>query len=640
MLSLHELTLSPATVSIPQIALAAKDLLQDCTHILGTVPNGTKPVTITTDPTLSTQPEAFRIVVNHAGVSITGSDLLGTIYGIYTFSERCLHTDPCYRFSGILPERNPQFTLADTVITDFPKSFRFRGWFLNDEDLLTSFVHSGLARHLDYAFYQEVTDVSVLDMILETALRLKINLIIPASFLDILEPNEETLVKAVARRGLYITQHHIEPMGISYFTMEKRLGKDFIYTRDKEKVEALWEASARKWASYGNVIWQLGLRGRGDIPIWATDPGAGNTPQARGALISEAIATQYRILQKIYGEKPFLSTSTLWLEGAALYDAGTLILPEKTIPVFADVGGNQMLAEDFFSVKRKAGCHYGIYSHAAFWSHGPHLAEGCCVEKMEYNYRNALQSGGMCYSILNVANLREFLLSATANAALTWDAEDFSAKDFLRDYYTRRYGEDLSFLYHAYFAAMADAGFAELSFYCGKVFHLHRYQTLPFAEYLFTDSTTKEYILSIYKDPVGAFSRPLPPAEAASRFARSARAMDALVQQILALLPRLRNASALRTSLLWQAILMRGFYRYAANAAQALVLASDGAISESKQCMKDGVTALEELCQLRQMEAEGDFANWWNGDEKINLVKMCQKAESIWQNAVQILQDR
>ena len=85
---------------------------------------------------------------------------------------------------------------------------------------------------------------------------------------------------------------------------------------------------------------------------------------------------------------------------------------------------------------------------------------------------------------------------------------------------------------------------------------------------------------------------------------------------------------------------MRGFYRYAANAAQALVLALDGAISESKQCMKDGVTALEELCQLRQMEAEGDFANWWNGDEKINLVKMCQKAESIWQNAVQILQDR
>ena len=49
----------------------------------------------------------------------------------------------------------------------FPQRVHFRGWFLNDEDLLCEFGESGGVRRIDYPFYGDVMDVCVLDMILE-----------------------------------------------------------------------------------------------------------------------------------------------------------------------------------------------------------------------------------------------------------------------------------------------------------------------------------------------------------------------------------------------------------------------------------------------------------------------------------------
>ena len=46
------------------------------------------------------------------------------------------------------------------------------------------------------------------------------NLVIPASFLDIDNPPEKMLADCVARRGIYLSQHHLEPLGVSHFTLE------------------------------------------------------------------------------------------------------------------------------------------------------------------------------------------------------------------------------------------------------------------------------------------------------------------------------------------------------------------------------------------------------------------------------------
>ena len=36
-------------------------------------------------------------------------------------------------------------------------------------------------------------------------------------------------------------------------------------------LEEVWEYYAEKWAEFENVVWQTGLRGKGDRPVWQND---------------------------------------------------------------------------------------------------------------------------------------------------------------------------------------------------------------------------------------------------------------------------------------------------------------------------------------------------------------------------------
>ena len=46
---------------------------------------------------------------------------------------------------------------------------RFRGWFINDEDLLSGFMSKG-KRNIDYIFYKDVIHPDLMEKIVETAL--------------------------------------------------------------------------------------------------------------------------------------------------------------------------------------------------------------------------------------------------------------------------------------------------------------------------------------------------------------------------------------------------------------------------------------------------------------------------------------
>ncbi len=132
--------------------------------------------------------EAYEVCVDDKNVVITGTDMLGTIYGVYAFATKCLGISPTYRVTDVFPDQTEELELPPQTICAPERAVRFRGWFINDEDLLSEFKISGGKRVIDYPFYQDVMDTEVLDMILETALRLEMNLIIPASFLNIGNP--------------------------------------------------------------------------------------------------------------------------------------------------------------------------------------------------------------------------------------------------------------------------------------------------------------------------------------------------------------------------------------------------------------------------------------------------------------------
>jgi hypothetical protein len=169
----------------PAVALAAADLAADCDRVLGSPARvettGPAEITLTLDPALPGGPEAWRVVVTPGGARISGRDALGLVYGIYQFSERCLGVDPLWFWKGMAPERRERIELKPQTFASTPAKFRYRGWFINDEDLLTEFGRSAGPRFIDYPFYAQVIDVAMAERIYEALLRLGGNLIIPAS---------------------------------------------------------------------------------------------------------------------------------------------------------------------------------------------------------------------------------------------------------------------------------------------------------------------------------------------------------------------------------------------------------------------------------------------------------------------------
>lgn len=406
--------------------------------------------------------ESFSIVCNGENVVISAPTYLGTIWGIYTFSEKILGVSPVHLWDGVSPEKRSRLDLTPFEINDKPEGFGFRGIFINDEDLLTGWKISGGRREIDYPWYNDTVDTSVMDRVVETALRLRINLLIPASFLDIDNPPEKALSDCVAKRGIYLSQHHIEPVGVSTFAFEKYLAKfnkkgEFSYIKNPELMEEIWRYYAEKWAQYDNLVWQIGLRGKIDRPVWEEEDPTQDELRRYAEFISGALSRQKEIIEEATEGKAKYFTSTLWMEGARLAKAGFLAIPEGAISVFADNGPNQMYANDFYEVERDSSRDYGIYYHLQYFGLGPHLSPLTGLDKLCYNLKLAYDKGDRAYIILNSSNIREFTFELGAYSQMTWRSEDFSKEKYL-DEYAERFGEqkeEVKSAIKAYYGAIA-----------------------------------------------------------------------------------------------------------------------------------------------------------------------------------------
>jgi hypothetical protein len=247
----------------------------------------------------------------------------------------------------------------------------------------------------------------------------------------------------------------------------------------------------KKWSEYPRVIWQLGLRGAGDIPVWKSDSSVGESLKERGELLSSAIKTQYDIVKKYYKGEIY-STSTVWMEGAKLLQSGHLTLPENTVSVFADIGMSQMFGDDFFNVPREENRNYGIYYHSQYWHTGPHLADAVLPQKIDYCYNLAREYQSDYYAILNASNVREFTFSININAKLSWYGKEKSLEQIIDEYcdlYVLSLKNELKEGISYYYNALGDIGEEKYVEFCEKYdFNYHKYGKLPFPVCSLNDS--------------------------------------------------------------------------------------------------------------------------------------------------------
>jgi hypothetical protein len=405
--------------------------------------------------------ERYQITIIDEKVIIAGSDTRGLLFGIYQFSQNALGVDPLWFWIPEEPKSREHVDPAMAQVISEAPNFKYRGWFINGEDRLEEWKYGTDRKGIDwYGTKQDAISYETYEKLFEAMLRLRVNLIIPATVMDIFDTDSVDVYNRISRRGLMFSQHHIEPVGVcpSYsfrnYCRRNSIQENFSWINNREVVESCWRNYIDKIAEFGDsVVWQLGYRGAGDQPFWKAEKDAPKDMAGRADIISGAIARQYQLIcERIGNKKDIACTTTLWWEGNVLYKQGLLRIPEEVMVIISDVARTQMFPIPFPTCEK--GRKYGVYYHTSYWSTGPHMIQGTPPSKVFDNYKIALDAGADEYSMHHVSNFRPFLPIVQGVAQLTFDNQSVNAETFLANYCESHYGNrEISKLYNLYFKA-------------------------------------------------------------------------------------------------------------------------------------------------------------------------------------------
>ena len=374
--------------------------------------------------------ESFSLDVRSAEggrkvIAATGADVRGAIYATYAFSEHVLGVDPWWFWADKEPGCRASIELsADFKVSAESPTFKWRGWFINDEDLVSRFSPDPLRENM--------YSLEMLDRICEALLRLRGNMIVPAS--NTLP--DERCHELVARRGLALNIHHVDVVGLVTLRWPKDV--PFSYSQHPEIMERYWQECIDVLKNQ-EVVWTVGFRGKNDEPFWKVEPGF-DTPEARGGLISRAIAKQVEMIRKVQPDASIMTN--LWWEGATLYSQGFIKIPAGVTKVWPDNGAG-MLRD---SGKVEAGD--GLYYHTMmFDGMANQLSEFIPPLRIYQEIGRFIRAGATDFLLVNVSDIRPVPLSTECAMRLASDARPYLAKsdtvnqnEFLLDWNRRQFG--------------------------------------------------------------------------------------------------------------------------------------------------------------------------------------------------------
>jgi hypothetical protein len=434
----------------------------------------------------------------------------------------------------------------------------------------------------------------VVDRVFEALLRAGGNLVIPASFVDVMNEPEAGLVRRAVLRGLYVSQHHIEPLGVSHYGFEnywKARGQQypFAYGSHPDRVREVWRAFARRWRELAGdkVVWQLGLRGKGDRAIWHSD-GSVDRSQA-GKMISRAIAEQWDIVRSVDPRPTPPATVTLWLEGSTLMSEGSLTFPPGIMIVFADDGPTQIMQADFQSTPRTGAFGYGAYYHIAFWSRGPHLLQGSKPQRIRNQFDRIIAKGDRDYAIINVCNVREHVLGIQVATEIMTDRADWTEAAFWD-----RFAPPV--LHEPYRVLLAN------------LFPLHNERTMQDGA-LFVAAKKMLACYAAGNRKHGVLSPTSVPVRK-QQLADAIASLDSLVANYPADELTARQRAFHDVHFLTQAKMWRELYAFYLALIQA---------AEDPRTLADAEAALERFLTVRENAATGKWDGWYRGDKKVNV---------------------
>jgi hypothetical protein len=441
---------------------ATKDLLSDFHKVFGTTPRlvttlsqaGPVSIVIGQGPEMpfdlkcsmatDTERFAFSIVKvpgNKQAVCLTGADMRGTIYAIYEFSQAYLGIDPMYLWTDKEPDKRESIMLPPDFARVYPKPvFRYRGFFPNDEDLLTGWVPAEKG---------EETGISskTWDKVYETILRLKGNMVVPGTWIF----PDDAQVHLATERGLIVNQHHAIPLGVNVARWPKDV--PYNYSTHPEILERAWTNAVAAYKPDEEILWSVGLRGLSDSSYATLDPSVRDNDPLLGNRVSAAIADQIKIVREKYPKAQFVTD--LWQEGARLMDKGYLKIPPEVTLVWADTGYGDMQDGG------KVAAGQGAYFHVAMMNgEANQLSEMVPVERIQSELGRYIKAGATSYLLVNTSDIRPVAMTTRALMEVAWGGVPAGGDgDFYKRWATEEFGgksvDALTAVYREYFAAPA-----------------------------------------------------------------------------------------------------------------------------------------------------------------------------------------
>lgn len=398
--------------------------------------------------------EAYQVVTTDNAVWLAGSDFRGTAFAAYTLSER-LGIDPLYIWTGYQPEKHATLVLKKTDFRTGPPTFKFRGFFHDDEDILPRpFDENG------YPLQTGTVPRVWYERFFETALRLRMNMVAP--YVRVQRPYE--IQKLASDWGLFYTSHHYDtllsnPWGFTRFGLAaaRNAGTDWDWFNNRQGMLNFWRGGVLENRDL-DAIWPVGLRGTQDRAYNFPD---GTTDDQKNKAYREAIEEQVKMTRELLlpGKTP-LFHFTLYTEMLPQYLSGKLEVPPEVTIVWTDDNDGHMRALP----TKKDQWKHGVYYHLAYFSTNTRLTKQVThtvmPSRVEDEFRHIVQSGATEYMLVNVSELREYVMEARMIAEISWDApKAFAAAGaadryvlwWSREYFGDAAANDAAAAYRAYY---------------------------------------------------------------------------------------------------------------------------------------------------------------------------------------------
>ncbi len=398
--------------------------------------------------------EAYRVLTDGNTVWLVGSDPRGTAFASYTLSER-LGIDPLYHWTGYVPQHHDPLVLKATDFSQGPPTFRFRGFFHDDEDILP--------RPFDEHDYpSQIGDVALewYKKFFETALRLRMNMVAPYTRAH----RRFEVQKLGSDWGLYYTSHHYDilvsnPWGLERFNLAEERGvrPEWNWFTNKAGMLKFWRGGVEENRSI-DVIWPVGMRGTADRP-YIFPPGITDADKAR--VFREAIQDQVNMVKELLPEgKTPLFHFTMYTEMLDQYlrNPDAFDLPDDVIIVWPDDNNGHMRG-----LPRTLGrWKHGVYYHLAYLGgnlskQNTHIVAPATVAE---EFGKIVQAGATEFMLVNVSELREYVMGARMLADITWnaptaldspDAADRFVGWWSREYFGDRAADAAKAVYRQYY---------------------------------------------------------------------------------------------------------------------------------------------------------------------------------------------